>query len=74
MLGIAGGILLGLLVGSSIGLALFLHPVVLGETRIAWTYWIPIAAACSFAIACIPIGGSRPTRESKLGFVDGIRK
>ena len=50
---------LGLLVGSLIGLALFLHPVVLGETLIAWTYWIPIAAACSFAIACIPSGKFR---------------
>ncbi|MBW2295307.1 MAG: hypothetical protein JRG94_23810, partial [Deltaproteobacteria bacterium] len=41
----------GLGVGSLIGLALFLHPAIFGETLIAWTYWIPIAATCSFAIA-----------------------
>ncbi len=35
---------LGLVIGSLMGLALFLHPVILGETLIAWTYWIPIAA------------------------------
>ncbi|MBW2390810.1 MAG: hypothetical protein JRG89_20600, partial [Deltaproteobacteria bacterium] len=39
----------GLGVGSLIGLALFLHPAIFGETLIAWTYWIPIAATCSFA-------------------------
>ena len=50
---------IGLIAGSVVGLALFLHPVLLGETLIAWTYWIPIAATCSFAIACSPIGGVR---------------
>jgi Na+/proline symporter len=54
---------LGLIVGSLIGLALFLHPVLLGETRIAWTYWIPISAACSFAISCAPIGAARSRQD-----------
>jgi hypothetical protein len=31
---------------------LFLHPAIFGETLIAWTYWIPISATCSFTIAC----------------------
>ena len=42
----------GLLVGSAVGLMLFLHPAIFGETLIAWTYWIPISATCSFTIAC----------------------
>jgi Na+/proline symporter len=50
---------LGLVVGSVIGLALFLHPVIFGATLIAWTYWIPIAASCSFAISCAPWMGTR---------------
>ncbi len=41
----------GLVVGSVVGLALFLHPMLFGETLIAWTFWIPIAAAFSFAVA-----------------------
>jgi len=49
----------GLGVGSLIGLALFLHPAIFGETLIAWTYWIPIAATCSFAIAAAPRMGTR---------------
>ena len=43
-----------LLCGGAVGLALFLHPTILGETRLAWTYWIPLSAALSFAIACWP--------------------
>ena len=45
---------MGLLAGSAVGLALFLHPAIFGETLIAWTYWIPISATCSFTVACIP--------------------
>ena len=45
---------LGLAVGGGIGLLLFLHPLLLGETRIAWTWWIPISATASFAISAIP--------------------
>ena len=41
----------GLIVGSGVGLLLFLHPALFGETLIAWTYWIPISAAFSFAIS-----------------------
>ena len=43
----------GLIAGSFVGLALFLHPALFGETLIAWTYWIPISALCSFAVACV---------------------
>jgi SSS family solute:Na+ symporter len=51
----------GLIAGSLIGLSLFLHPIVLGQTLIAWTYWIPIAATCSFAITAAPSMGTRST-------------
>lgn len=36
--------IIGLFIGAVIGLALFLHPIVLGRTVIAWTWWIPISA------------------------------
>jgi solute:Na+ symporter, SSS family len=35
----------GLAAGAVVGLALFVHPVVLGGTWIAWAWWIPIGAA-----------------------------
>ena len=41
----------GLSLGALIGLALFLHPVVLGYTRVAWPWWIPISALASYALA-----------------------
>jgi len=37
----------------TIGAALFLHPVVLGELVIAWPWWIPIAAGGSMAVAAL---------------------
>lgn len=47
-----------LAVGGLLGLLLFLHPSLLGETRLAWTYWIPLSATLSFATASL---GSRRT-------------
>ncbi|MDJ0869933.1 MAG: hypothetical protein QNK03_27825 [Myxococcota bacterium] len=40
-----GTALAALAVGAAAGIALFLHPVLLGRTWIAWAWWIPIAAA-----------------------------
>jgi SSS family transporter len=41
----------GLGIGGAIGLLLFLHPLLLGETVIAWTWWIPLSSTIAFAIA-----------------------
>ncbi|MCP4036150.1 MAG: hypothetical protein GY733_04375 [bacterium] len=46
----------GLAIGSLLGLALFLHPTVMGATQIAWTYWIPISATAAFAVASLRSG------------------
>lgn len=43
----------GLATGAAAGLALFLHPLWVGETRIAWTWWIPISAGLAFAVAAV---------------------
>ncbi len=48
-----------LVCGGAVGLFLFLHPTLFGETRLAWTYWIPASASLTFAIACLP--GRRAT-------------
>ncbi|MCZ6783733.1 MAG: hypothetical protein O7G30_10545, partial [Proteobacteria bacterium] len=40
----------GLAVGAVAGLALFLHPIFLGNVAIAWTWWIPIGATLAFAV------------------------
>lgn len=40
----------GLGVGSLFGLALFIHPLVFGQTWLAWTWWIPVSGTVSFAI------------------------
>ncbi len=37
----------GLAVGILVGLTLFLHPVLLGRTLLAWPWWIPISATLS---------------------------
>lgn len=49
--GSPASVIAGLSLGASIGLALFLHPVVLGHTRVAWPWWIPISALASYAVA-----------------------
>jgi SSS family solute:Na+ symporter len=50
----------GLVAGCTVGFALFLHPLILGEIWIAWTWWIPIGAAIA---ACITLLGGRARRE-----------
>ncbi|MBW2273620.1 MAG: hypothetical protein JRG96_10135 [Deltaproteobacteria bacterium] len=52
--------LIGLAAGCSAGLALFLHPLLLGEVVIAWTWWIPISAALAASITLL--GGRRRDR------------
>jgi len=47
----------GLWVGAAVGLALFLHPVVLGTTWLAWTWWIPVSASVSATVTAL---GRRP--------------
>jgi hypothetical protein len=49
--GSPASVVAGLSVGALIGLALFLHPIVLGHTRIAWPWWIPISALASYGLA-----------------------
>jgi len=41
---------LGLSLGCAAGLALFLHPILLGRVVIAWTLWIPISASVAFLV------------------------
>lgn len=43
----------GLWVGAAIGLALFLHPIVLDKTWLAWTWWIPLSASTAAAITVL---------------------
>jgi len=47
----------GLATGAAVGLSLFLHPVVLDQTWLAWTWWIPLAA---LAAAGVTLLGRRP--------------
>ncbi|MFP6639273.1 MAG: hypothetical protein VCC04_03440, partial [Myxococcota bacterium] len=42
---------LALAVGAALGLILFLHPMILGYTWIAWPWWIPISSTVAFAVA-----------------------
>ena len=48
-----GSATVALAVGSLTGLALFLHPIVLGETRVAWPWWIPISATLALAAGAL---------------------
>ncbi len=56
-----------LVCGGVIGLFLFLHPTLLGGTRLAWTYWIPLSASITFAIACFPGLRSDRSRRGDTG-------
>lgn len=49
----------GLAVGALIGTALFLHPIVLGETLVAWPWWIPIGATAALAVTAVGRGSRR---------------
>jgi SSS family solute:Na+ symporter len=72
------GAILGLCGGSAVGLLLFLHPVVLGEMWLAWTWWIPLSATVAALVTWLwpqPISRNRGpenapgpiSRGSKLG-------
>jgi len=41
----------GLTAGALVGAALFLQPILLGESWIAWPWWIPLAASVTGAVA-----------------------
>jgi SSS family transporter len=43
----------GLGAGAGSGLLLFLHPLVLGTTYLAWTWWIPVSGALAFGVAAL---------------------
>ena len=49
----------GLATGAVLGLSLFVHPIVLGETWLAWTWWIPVSATVAAAVTCF---GKSPSR------------
>ena len=54
----------GLAAGGLVGALLFLHPLLLSRTLLAWPWWIPVAAACSAAVA-LAGGGSRPAPPAR---------
>ena len=58
--GSPASVVAGLVAGSLAGLTLFLQPVYLEETRIAWPWWIVIGSMISFAIGA---SGSSQVRE-----------
>lgn len=45
-----GSAVRGLAVGALAGVGLFLHPLLLGETLLAWTWWIPVSASLAAAV------------------------
>ena len=61
--------IVGLGAGAAVGLVLFLHPIALGRTSIAWPWWIPLAALCSLiSIALVDAIGRRRVRSrARLG-------
>ena len=56
---------LGLATGAGLGLALFLHPVVLGRLYVAWPWWVPLAASTAFAVGAL---GRRPPAAGDAAF------
>ena len=66
-------VVVGALLGASCGLALFLHPVWLGHSRIAWHWWIPLSAGLTFATAAIgrTRGRGRPGVAPSPDFAGG---
>jgi hypothetical protein len=49
--GSPASVIAGLAAGSTMGLALFLHPLITGHTWIAWPWWIPISSILALGIA-----------------------
>jgi SSS family solute:Na+ symporter len=51
-----GSAVAGLIAGGLVGVALFLHPLVMGDgggASIAWAWWIPISATVAFGVAAL---------------------
>jgi SSS family transporter len=63
--GSESGALVGLAAGSLVGLALFLHPLLLGRTLLAWTWWIPLAAAVSATLTVVVPSRRAPARTGR---------
>ena len=58
------GATFGLAAGGAVGLLLFLHPVLLGETWLAWTWWIPASAAVAALVTVVcPAQRRHPRRD-----------
>ncbi|MCB9748977.1 MAG: hypothetical protein H6713_03105 [Myxococcales bacterium] len=49
-----GSVTVGMLVGATTGAALFLQPVWLGRSVIAWPWWIALSALVAFSIGALP--------------------
>ncbi len=60
------GATVGLVAGGVVGLLLFLHPVLLGQTWLAWTWWIPVSA-CIAALATVAWPAPRRHADLDLG-------
>jgi Na+/proline symporter len=58
-------VIFGAGVGACSGLLLFLHPLWLGEARVAWHWWIPISATLTFGTAAL---GATRRRERDEAF------
>jgi SSS family solute:Na+ symporter len=43
----------GLAAGGIVGVILFMHPLVIGATWVAWTWWIPISGSVAFAVTAL---------------------
>jgi SSS family solute:Na+ symporter len=55
----------GLVLGAIVGFALFLHPVLLDRTVLAWTWWIPLSATVSAAATFAGKSARRPTSTAR---------
>lgn len=51
--GSASSAIAGLAAGGIVGLLLFVHPLLLGATWVAWTWWIPISGSVAFAVTAL---------------------
>ncbi len=57
----------GLATGAVLGLALFLHPIVLVETLLAWTWWIPVSATAAATVTLLGKPATRSGTPSRVG-------
>jgi Na+/proline symporter len=62
-----GSALVALAVGGALGLTLFLHPILLGRTLLAWGYWIPLSAAVSAAVVAARPQRRQPQTHHAIG-------